>query len=98
MVYHHLPSIKETTKTLAFFLKPGGHLLIIDSKKDSMVIPEGTVYEDIIKMNGVSKDEIQEAFDGAGLALKSFEHAVSLSKDVEGADMEICLSVAVKPV
>jgi len=94
MAYHHLPSIKETTKILAYFLKPRGHLLVIDSAKDSMIINK--YYANIISMNGVSEDEIREAFEGAGLSLESYEHAASLTKDVDGADMKICLSVGAK--
>ncbi|KAF8328899.1 uncharacterized protein EI90DRAFT_3063933 [Cantharellus anzutake] len=32
--YHHLPSIEDTTKILAHFLKPGGTLMVVDLAKN----------------------------------------------------------------
>lgn len=31
--YHHFTSIQDVTNTLAYFLKPGGHLLVVDLLK-----------------------------------------------------------------
>lgn len=36
MAYHHFASISEKTKTLAFFLKPGGALIVVDFQKQNL--------------------------------------------------------------
>nr|GAT54433.1 predicted protein [Mycena chlorophos] len=60
--YHHLESISDTTRTLAFFLKPHGRLLVIDFLTASAPIPE-----DVPHKFGFSEKDIRTAFDAAGL-------------------------------
>ncbi|KAF7298429.1 Methyltransf-11 domain-containing protein [Mycena kentingensis (nom. inval.)] len=61
--YHHLESIPNTTRILAFFLKPGGHLLVVDFLTSAEPIPE-----DVPHKHGFDDDTIRAAFVGANLA------------------------------
>ncbi|KAF7294563.1 Methyltransf-11 domain-containing protein [Mycena indigotica] len=70
--YHHLESIEATTGVLAFFLKPGGYLLVVDFTTSDKVIPE-----DVPNRFGFSKDQICAAFEGAGLIEVDFEQLSS---------------------
>ena len=42
MAYHHFADIAETTRVLAFFLKPGGSLLVADIMKRTKPAPGGS--------------------------------------------------------
>ena len=87
--YHHFPSVEDITKTLAFFLKPGGSLLVIDimnpsdplvaASSDSIVeghlIPEK--YHHIAPhTRGFTSAKIREVFEGAGLTSFSLDKAM----------------------
>ncbi|KAJ7677248.1 S-adenosyl-L-methionine-dependent methyltransferase [Mycena rosella] len=60
--YHHFESINDITRTLCFFLKPGGCLLVVDFMKSAEPMPEN-----VPNNGGFTEEDIQEAFVGAGL-------------------------------
>jgi hypothetical protein len=74
MSYHHFPSIDETTRILAYFLKPGGVLLVSD-----MLRPDSTndgqpslfpkEYHHIVPHTDAFKEaDVRKAYDFAGLS------------------------------
>ncbi|EKM83151.1 hypothetical protein AGABI1DRAFT_104886 [Agaricus bisporus var. burnettii JB137-S8] len=71
--YHHLESYEEMTRILTSFLKPGGDLIVADllRKEDRSLFP--ATFEHVAPhAHGLSKDDIQRAFDGASLTMRSF--------------------------
>ncbi|KAJ7164791.1 S-adenosyl-L-methionine-dependent methyltransferase [Mycena crocata] len=60
--YHHFASINDITRTLCFFLKPGGCLLVADFIKGAQPVPE-----DVPNNGGFTEEDIRTAFVGAGL-------------------------------
>ncbi|KAJ7247613.1 S-adenosyl-L-methionine-dependent methyltransferase [Mycena haematopus] len=60
--YHHFKSINNITRTLSFFLKPGGCLLVADFMQSAEPVPE-----DVPNKRGFTEEDIQGAFVGAGL-------------------------------
>ncbi|KAL0575955.1 hypothetical protein V5O48_006025 [Marasmius crinis-equi] len=82
MVYHHLPSVEETTKVLASFLKPGGRLLIMDW----IVGEEKEQYSEqigrIMKVGGFNEEEMKTAFESTGLEFLGFEPAAKMDEMV----------------
>jgi hypothetical protein len=57
---------------LASLLKPGGALIVTDMLHLGEWVP--SAYEHAVPhKHGLSKNDIQRAFDGAGLTMKSFE-------------------------
>ncbi|KAF9009516.1 S-adenosyl-L-methionine-dependent methyltransferase [Cyathus striatus] len=77
-VYHHFPSVEETTHTLSFFLKPGGALIVIDRKlNDGNDVPEQ--YGHIVAhKHGFSEEDMRKLFEEAGLTGFSFEDIASI--------------------
>ena len=67
--YHHFPSIPETTRVLASFLKPGGSLLVADIKaeEDGRVIFPEVHHHLVPHTRGLSEETMREAFGRAGL-------------------------------
>ncbi|KAJ6607512.1 S-adenosyl-L-methionine-dependent methyltransferase [Mycena sp. CBHHK59/15] len=66
--YHHFESIGDTTRTLCFFLKPGGCLLVVDFMKSAEPVPEN-----VPNNGGFAEEDIEKAFVGAGLKDFSIE-------------------------
>ncbi|PIL33006.1 hypothetical protein GSI_04455 [Ganoderma sinense ZZ0214-1] len=68
--YHHFPSIVETTRVLASFLKPGGALLVVGIKaeEDGRVIFPEVHHHLVPHTRGLSEETMHEAFRRAGLA------------------------------
>ncbi|KAJ7118943.1 S-adenosyl-L-methionine-dependent methyltransferase [Mycena epipterygia] len=66
--YHHFESINDITRTLCFFLKPGGCLLVADFMKSAQPVPEN-----VPNNGGFTEEEIQAAFVGAGLEAFSID-------------------------
>ncbi|PPQ70411.1 hypothetical protein CVT26_013828 [Gymnopilus dilepis] len=87
--YHHFEDINKITKTLTFFLKPGGTLLVVDvtpkthshaDGSSSSSAPQGdsTLFPEqyhhvVAHKHGISPEAIKAAFDGAGLCCYTFE-------------------------
>ncbi len=67
--YHHFPSITDTTRVLASFLKPGGSLLVADikSSEDGRELFPATHHHLVPHKHGLSEDAVRGAFKGAGL-------------------------------
>ncbi|KAF9557732.1 S-adenosyl-L-methionine-dependent methyltransferase [Agrocybe pediades] len=90
--YHHFEDINKMTKLLAFFLKPGGVLLITDMLKqeEKAVIP-GKAFDHIVPhRHGLSEEGLKDAFEGAGLTTFALDHF----SRVKIMDMESILFVA----
>ncbi|ESK92098.1 hexaprenyldihydroxybenzoate methyltransferase [Moniliophthora roreri MCA 2997] len=84
MVYHHFPSIEETTKVLATYLKPGGTLLVIDWIKPETEEEYPDEIKPIMKVAGIGELEMKEAFVNAGLRFRSYDPAVHFDEMVDG--------------
>lgn len=84
------------THTLAFFLKPGGSLLVSDILKSSDGVSTlKAIPLDIVAHQGGFEDaDIRKAFDAAGLHLATFEKVTSAKKD--GQDIDFFLTKGVK--
>ncbi|KIP07471.1 hypothetical protein PHLGIDRAFT_19154 [Phlebiopsis gigantea 11061_1 CR5-6] len=74
VAYHHFPSIADTTRVLASFLKPGGSLLVVDFiKEEASADFTPTEFAHIVPhRGGFAESEMREAFEGAGLGEFSF--------------------------
>jgi SAM-dependent methyltransferase len=77
LAYHHFPSIDAVTRILAFFLKPGGSLLVADLMRP-VQSPEGTstgehhlfpesVHHIVPHKDAFEESDLRRAFEGAGL-------------------------------
>lgn len=67
LAYHHIADIMATTRILAFFLKPGGTLLVIDTPAlDMSAVPTDFV-PTIAHKGGISEAAIKDAYDAAAL-------------------------------
>ncbi|KAI0738019.1 S-adenosyl-L-methionine-dependent methyltransferase [Daedaleopsis nitida] len=67
--YHHFASIDDITRTLAFFLKPGGSLIVADIKAEDderQLFPE-THHGLVPHKHGISEAQLRATFEGAGL-------------------------------
>ncbi|KAI5117257.1 hypothetical protein M0805_006420 [Coniferiporia weirii] len=91
MAYHHFPSIEDVTRTLVFFLKPGGMLLIADrvlSYKPPVPVPE--IEHVVPHKGGFAESTIREVFDSAGLTQFTYRQAVRASN----SEREVVVFVA----
>ncbi|KAJ8507039.1 hypothetical protein ONZ45_g10554 [Pleurotus djamor] len=99
MAYHHISSIADTTKMLAFFLKPGGALLVIDMLKE-----EGgeDFHRDLGKpgwekivahKGGFAEEDLRTVFEGADLA---FELSVVAKAKHHGFPTKLVLAKGTK--
>lgn len=94
--YHHFPSVEEITKILAFFLKPGGTLLVSDILKDeggTEIVPEHA-RNVVAHTHGFSESDMRGVFEGAGLT--AFEFAIVTKANFHEKDIQIFLTKAVK--
>ncbi|TBU29336.1 S-adenosyl-L-methionine-dependent methyltransferase [Dichomitus squalens] len=98
--YHHFPSIEETTRVLASFLKPGGSLLVADIKAEEdgrLLFSEG--YHHIVPhKHGLSEEEMRNAFEGAGLAKFETRETFKAKMRSTGQDMQWFVARGVKQV
>ncbi|KAK7053148.1 hypothetical protein VNI00_003767 [Paramarasmius palmivorus] len=83
MTYHYLPDINDTTRALASFLKPGGTLLVIDWVQPAIPLELSEEQRSLIKVPGISEQEMRAAFDDAGLQFRSYEPVVTMDDSVE---------------
>lgn len=74
MAYHHIHDIAKITQTLAFFLKPGGVLLVNDMLEVDSVIDnfkgmkEQVDFEHVVAhKHGFDEPTIRKVFEVAGL-------------------------------
>ena len=71
--YHHIADVRTVTKTLAFFLKPGGKLLIIDMMPhdgDDFIHTDPhykSAAHIVSHKHGFTENEMKEILEGAGL-------------------------------
>ncbi|KAI0355127.1 S-adenosyl-L-methionine-dependent methyltransferase [Trametes cingulata] len=101
--YRHIPDIDAVTRALAFFLKPGGTLLVADLKPapdGRMIFPQRQ--PDIVPHKyGLSDDAMRKAFEYAGLT--DFEYrGVPVPEFMKqygaAADLQSFIARGVKPV
>jgi ubiquinone/menaquinone biosynthesis C-methylase UbiE len=88
MAYHHFSSIDTVTRTLAFFLKPGGTLLVLDMIKpknangteetERHVVPEH-VRHIVPHTHAFSEDDVRLVYQNAGLEDFTFKNTGSLN-------------------
>jgi len=108
MAYHHFESIGDVTRTLAFFLKPGGVLLVVDILKTSQgcanadaslsaesIFPEH-VHHIVSHKTGFTEDDIRATFTNAGLMSFYMEAAIPVKK--HDKDFQLFLAKGTKPV
>ncbi|KAF7441219.1 hypothetical protein PC9H_001568 [Pleurotus ostreatus] len=74
MAYHHISDVAKTTQTLAFFLKPGGVLMVNDGLKMDVIPPmlmemqKKANFKDVVPhTHGFEESEIRKIFEDAGL-------------------------------
>ncbi|CDO71901.1 hypothetical protein BN946_scf184940.g48 [Trametes cinnabarina] len=97
--YHHIPSIEDTTRALAYFLKPGGSLLVADIKAP----PDGKElfpkkYHDVVPhRNGLSKDTMRMVFESAGLVDFEMKDMPPIKIAPTGMDTVWFIARAMKP-
>jgi len=95
--YHHFESIESVTRTLAFFLKSGGSLMVADILKSPNAGQafQHEAYADFVAhRGGFEEEDIRKAFDAAGLQDISFEKVTSARKD--GFPVDFFLARGVK--
>lgn len=97
--YHHFADIAAITRTLAFFLKPGGALLVVDIVKpashgDAPLFDEK--YSHVVPhTHGMTKEAVQAVFEGAGLGEFTFKPIAPIS--MHGMDAIMFIAKGVKP-
>ena len=96
--YHHFESIEAVTRTLTFFLKPGGTLMVSDIMKpsDGEVFPRDGAHRHIVAhRGGFEEKDLQKAFDAADLRDTSFNKVTS-AKTPDGRQVDIFLATGLK--
>jgi len=100
--YHHFTSIDEVTLMLAYFLKPGGVLLVVDiSKREDAhghvqhVIPHHAHH--VPHKGGLSESDMHKAFENAGL--QSFEFDSDAIRAIHnGHNVRLFIAKGLKPL
>ncbi|KAG6805096.1 hypothetical protein H0H92_000714 [Tricholoma furcatifolium] len=83
--YHHFPDIASVTRTLAYFLKSGGALIIVDIAKRpgenpfnntcyTTVTPQHVVDHIVPHQGGLDESDMRAVFENAGLLNQSFTY------------------------
>ncbi|EMD33320.1 hypothetical protein CERSUDRAFT_56822, partial [Gelatoporia subvermispora B] len=100
MSYHHFASIEDITRTLVFFLKPGGSLLVADmlpsaetAEKASEEYPEH-VRHTVAHFNGFDEAQIRRTFEDAGLG--QFHFMDQLTGTILGKNFRLFIARGVK--
>ena len=95
--YHHFESIDKVTSTLAYFLKPGGALIVIDGERGQNDIPVDEAHRKIIAhANWLEKADIVYALEQAGLSSISYETA--FSTELFGFPVSYFVAKGIKPL
>ncbi|KAJ7491091.1 S-adenosyl-L-methionine-dependent methyltransferase, partial [Mycena latifolia] len=89
--YHHFESINDITRTLCFFLKPSGCLLVADFMKSAEPVPEN-----VPNNGGFTEEDIRTAFVGAGL--EGFSINQFTKAKFHGQMVELFLAKGTKPI
>ena len=94
--YHHFESIEQVTKCLAYFLKPGGSLLVVDFQKVDRDTFDDKRRAVVPHMAGISEAKMKSAFEEAGLTSVTYQFAFSM--EWQGAPMADFIATGVKPI
>ncbi|KAI0355128.1 S-adenosyl-L-methionine-dependent methyltransferase [Trametes cingulata] len=97
--YHHFPSIDETTRILAHFLKPGGSLLVTDIKAepDGRELFRETHHHIVPHKHGLTEDAVRKAFEGARLVQFELRDVFTAKMTSTGNETQWFLARGVKP-
>ncbi|KAI0046938.1 S-adenosyl-L-methionine-dependent methyltransferase [Auriscalpium vulgare] len=96
MAYHHFASYVDMTRILAFFLKAGGHLFVVDIMKneDGMAVIPQKFGHIVPHLHGLSESDMRGAFEGAGL--QDFSYGLLTKMKRNGKDESLFLTKGVK--
>ncbi|EDR10828.1 uncharacterized protein LACBIDRAFT_315686 [Laccaria bicolor S238N-H82] len=98
--YHHFASINDITRTLAFFLKPNGVLLVIDLLKSDDAETEDLFpdhgHHIVAHKGGFKEDDLRTAFREAGLTAFMFNDAMTVKR--RGHDLKLFIAKGTKPI
>ncbi|KAK2460653.1 hypothetical protein APHAL10511_007123 [Amanita phalloides] len=92
--YHHIQSIEQVTEVLAYFLKPGGSLVVTDLEKTDVDVHQSDIHI-VPHPGGISKADIQQAFQHAGL--DSFTYEPAFNAKMKGSSVTLFIAQGVKP-
>ncbi|KZT11148.1 S-adenosyl-L-methionine-dependent methyltransferase [Laetiporus sulphureus 93-53] len=96
MAFHHFSSYRDVTRMLAFFLKPGGSLLVVDIVKGTLKAEISAHHERIIAhQHGFDTNDMREAFETAGLI--AFDYSLATSGKMHGNTVDFFLARGKKP-
>ncbi|KAK0194599.1 S-adenosyl-L-methionine-dependent methyltransferase [Armillaria mellea] len=103
MAYHHFESTDEVTRILAYFLKPGGALLVIDEVSSDAVPTNEDIneyYEAIVPhKTGFTEEDMRKVFEGAGLESFSLNVIPGATIDMHGLKgCKLFLAKGIKPL
>lgn len=102
MAYHHFDSIKDITRKLAFFLKPGGALLVADLVKgqDQSLMPSISTDPDLQHIvphrKGFDEETMRPTFEEASFGEFTFHPRVRIAKGDK--ETNVFVAKGVKPV
>lgn len=103
MAYHHFQDILAMTKILAFFLKPGGSLLVADFQTNdteghvgATAIADSKWKHIVAHTGGFSNEVMKNTIEGAGLIEFTIEHSIK-AKGMGAQEVNIFLAKGVKP-
>jgi len=92
--YHHIQSIEHITQILAYFLKPGGVLLVVDLEKTEVGIHIDSHREIVPHRGGIAKADIECAFKSADL--ESFTYERAFGAKLKGAPVNLFIAKGFK--
>ncbi|EIN07939.1 S-adenosyl-L-methionine-dependent methyltransferase [Punctularia strigosozonata HHB-11173 SS5] len=95
--YHHFASPSEVSRTLVYFLKPGGALFVMDVMKNpsgEVVIP-ATHNHVVPHPFGFDEADMRVILEGAGL--ENFNYQKALSATMRGNKADLFIANASKP-
>ncbi|KAF8626380.1 hypothetical protein AX15_005030 [Amanita polypyramis BW_CC] len=92
--FHHMVSIERATRTLAFFLKPGGALIVIDLEKTDADVHQSHRHV-VPHPGGLEEADIKQAFQCAGLG--SITYKPAFKAKLKGIPVTLFIAKGVKP-